>query len=121
MIRYAPVKPARPHRVLEFLTAGSRSPYREWLDGLDMTIRARSQARILRFETGILGDHRAVGDGVCESRVDFGPGYRVYFGVEREKVVVLLGGGDKQTHKRDIRSAKANWKNYLEVSHGKTK
>jgi putative addiction module killer protein len=121
MITYAVVKPARPYQVLEFLTAGSRSPYREWLDGLDMTVRARIQARILRFETGNLGDHRAVGDGVCESRVDFGPGYRVYFGFEREQVVVLLGGGDKRTQKRDIRSAKGNWKNYLEVSHGKTK
>ena len=121
MITYAVVKPARPYQVLEFLTAGSRSAYREWLDGLEMTVRARIQARILRFETGNLGDYRAVGDGVCESRVDFGPGYRVYFGFERAQVVVLLGGGDKRTQKRYIRSAKANWKNYLEVSHGKAK
>ncbi len=121
MIIYEVVKPARPYQILEFLTAGSRSPYREWLDGLDMKVRARIQARILRFETGNLGDYRAVGHGVCESRLDFGPGYRVYFGVERAHVVVLLGGGDKRSQKRDIRSAKANWKNYLEVSHGKTK
>ena len=121
MITYALVKPARPYRVLEFLTAGSRSPYREWLDGLDMKVRARIQARILRFETGNLGDHRAVGDGVFESRLDLGPGYRIYFGLAGEHVLVLLGGGDKRTQKRDIRSAKASWKDYSEVSHGKTK
>lgn len=110
-----------PYQVLEFLTVDLRSPYREWLNGLDVEVRARIQARVLRFETGNLGDHRAVGDGVSESRLDFGPGYRVYFGFAGGTAIVLLGGGDKRTQKRDIRSAKVNWKEYLEVSHGKTK
>jgi putative addiction module killer protein len=93
------VKPARPYQVLEFLTKGVRSPYRQWLDELDMKARARIQARILRFETGNLGDHRAVGDGVWESRLDFGPGYRFYFGFAGGQVIVLLGGGDKRTQR----------------------
>ena len=60
--------------VREYLTADGRNPYREWLDTLDVTPRARIQARVLRFSTGNLGDHKSVGGGVWEARVMFGPG-----------------------------------------------
>ena len=66
--------------VREHLTADGRNPYREWLDTLDVAPRARIQARVLRFSTGNLGDHKSVGGGVWEARVMFGPGYRIYFG-----------------------------------------
>lgn len=66
--------------VREYETADGKVPFREWLATLDPTARARVQARIVRFETGNLGDHRGVGGGVQEARVMFGPGYRVYFG-----------------------------------------
>ena len=66
--------------VREYLTADGKNPYREWLDTLDVTPRARIQARVLRFSTGNLGDHKSVGGGVWEARVMFGPGYRIYFG-----------------------------------------
>ena len=66
--------------VREYLTADGRNPYREWLATLDVTPRARIQARVLRFSTGNLGDHKSVGGVVWEARVMFGPGYRIYFG-----------------------------------------
>ena len=64
--------------IREYLSPDGRSPFRDWLSDLDVPTRARVQARVLRFETGNLGDHKAVGDVVWEARLDFGPGYRLY-------------------------------------------
>ncbi len=66
--------------VREFLTPDGESPYRTWLRELDVAVRARVQARVLRFQMGNLGDHKAVGGSVWEARLPFGPGYRLYFG-----------------------------------------
>jgi putative addiction module killer protein len=68
-------------------------------------VRARVQARVLRFELGNLGDHKSVGSGVWEARLAFGPGYRIYFGKDGESVILLLLGGAKSTQRRDIRHA----------------
>lgn len=68
-----------------------------WLDGLDLSTKARIQARVLRFETGNLGDHKSVGAGVWEARLMWGPGYRVYFGKDGNFIVVLLTGGEKSS------------------------
>lgn len=62
---------------------------------------------------GNLGDCKSIGDGVFELRISFGPGYRVYFGQDGPKVVVLLCGGDKRSQKRDIAKAKLLWMEYL--------
>ena len=105
--------------IREYLSADGRSYFREWLDALDFPVRARIQARIFRFETGNLGDHKSVGRGVREARVMFGPVYRIYFGKESRSVIVLLLGGDKSSQARDIRKAQILWKEYLEVTqHG---
>ena len=79
-----------------------------WLDGLaDRRAADRIAQRIVRVQSGLLGDVKPVGDGVSELRVDHGPGYRVYF-VQRGRVlIVLLCGGDKRTQSRDIERAKA--------------
>jgi putative addiction module killer protein len=88
--------------------------------GLDVVVRARVQARILRFEMGNLGDHKEVGAGVWEARLDFGPGYRVYFGKSGREVVLLLTGGDKKSQTRDIKRAREAWAQYMkERKHGK--
>ena len=93
----------------------------EWLQGLDISAKARIQARILRFEIGYLGDHRSVGGGLREARVMFGPGYRIYFGKEGLSIILLLLGGDKSSQAGDIRKARRLWKEYLEVTqHGTT-
>ena len=108
--------------VREYLTDRGVCPFREWLTGLDVTARARIQARVLRFEAGNLGDHRPVGDGVWEARCDFGPGYRIYFGRAGSAVVLLLLGGNKSTQRADIRRARESWADYLEaINRGKTK
>jgi len=107
------MKASRPFRVREYLTNRGASPFREWLDGLDVTVRARIQARVFRFESGNLGDYKSVGDGVLESRLDFGPGYRLYFGMDEGDLVLLLIGGTKRTQRRDIFQAREYWADYL--------
>ena len=71
------------------------------------------QARVVRFESGNLGDHKGVGDGAQEARVMFGPGYRIYFGQDSSTLVLLLVGGSKGTQAKDIRRAKQYWRDYL--------
>ena len=100
--------------IREYVTALGRSPFRDWLGRLDLGVRARIQARVLRFESGNLGDHRAVGLGVWEARCSFGPGYRIYFAKPGSTIVLLLLGGDKATQRSDIRTAQRYWTDYLE-------
>jgi len=98
--------------IREYLTPNGKSPFREWLEGLDRPVAARIQARIYRFELGNLGDAKGVGDGVFEARFDFGPGYRLYFGRDGGTFIILLCGGDKDTQNKDIRRAKELWADY---------
>lgn len=78
----------------------------QWLDGLqDLRARARVQVRIECLAAGNAGDVKAVGEGVSELRIDYGPGYRVYFTKRSRAVVILLAGGDKRTQASDIRIA----------------
>ena len=83
-----------------------------------MTTKARIQARILRIESGNLGDHKSVGGGVGELRIDFGPGYRVYFGKDGATLILLLIGGDKGSQGKDIKRARALWSEYLKGKGG---
>jgi putative addiction module killer protein len=79
----------------------------QWLDGLrDIKGRSRVLARIERLASGNPGDVKPVGEGVSELRIDYGPGYRVYFVKQGQTVIVLLAGGDKSTQAKDIRTAK---------------
>ncbi|MBE3117737.1 MAG: type II toxin-antitoxin system RelE/ParE family toxin [Planctomycetes bacterium] len=80
--------------------------FAEWLDGLgDVRARARILVRIERFAAGNPGDVKAVGEGVSELRIDYGPGYRVYYKKLGNKLVILLAGGDKSTQEKDIKIA----------------
>ena len=81
--------------------------YAKWFAGLrDRAARGRIVARIERLQWGHFGDARAVGEGVSELRMDFGPGYRIYFTQRGERLVLLLCGGDKDSQSRDIAQAK---------------
>jgi len=77
-----------------------------WLESLDPTTQGRLLYRLTKAETGNLGDVEPVGDGVFEMREHFGPGYRLYFIKEDKRVIVVLGGGDKSTQKKDVAKAK---------------
>ena len=102
--------------VREYQTADGESPFRRWLATLDRPVRARIQARVLRFEAGNLGDHKRVGAGVHEARVMAGPGYRIYFGRDGASLVLLLAGGTKASQAKDVRRAQDYWRDYLERS-----
>ncbi len=89
-------------------------PFEEWLNSLrDIQVRAIIRKRLNRVRLGNLGDSRSVGDGVFELKIDFGPGYRVYFGEQNKSIVVLLCGGDKSTQNKDIKLAQQFWLDYL--------
>lgn len=80
--------------------------FAQWLDGLrDVSARARVQVRIERLAEGNAGDVESVGEGVSELRIDYGPGYRVYFKKHGREVLILLAGGDKRTQSADIKTA----------------
>ena len=98
-----------------YRTPNGQEPFTEWLKPLrDQRTRKRIQARIDRIESGNLGDHRPVGDGVFELRFQFGPGYRIYFGEVDNTIILLLCGGDKSSQYRDIERAKGYWQEYKE-------
>ncbi|MFZ5564402.1 MAG: type II toxin-antitoxin system RelE/ParE family toxin [Thermodesulfobacteriota bacterium] len=80
--------------------------FTDWIDGLhDIRARARILVRIERLAAGNPGDAKAVGEGVAELRIDYGPGYRVYYKRQGQKLIILLAGGDKRTQARDIKTA----------------
>jgi len=87
-------------------------PFSEWLGKLDKRNQARIVKRITRLEDGNFGDYKTVGDGVFELRFFFGSGYRVYYGLDGETLVLLLTGGDKKTQNKDVKTAKQYWKKY---------
>jgi len=85
-------------------------PFEEWFDSLrDMRMQAAVDARLTRIRAGNFGDCKSVGGGVFELRISFGPGLRVYYGLHGQKIVVLIGGGDKSSQSRDIRRAQELW------------
>jgi len=99
--------------VRRYQTADGKTPLTDWLDELrDGQTRARILARLDRLQAGLLGDWDTVGEGVYELRIDFGPGYRVYYGQEGKSLILLLCGGDKRTQAKDIKRAHAYWKDY---------
>lgn len=96
-----------------YQTSVGARPFADWLQGLaDRQARARIDARLARVITGNLGDVRPVGAGVLEMRIDWGPGYRIYFAQVGRVIVLLLCGGDKRSQSRDIEHAKAYFQDF---------
>lgn len=94
-------------------TGDGKQPFTAWLEQLvDAQARAKIQVRLARLASGNFGDHKGVGDGVMELRIDWGPGYRVYLARVGRTVVLLLCGGDKATQQEDIARAKTYLANY---------
>ncbi len=112
-------KATRTRTVLFYQDKNGAEPFTNWLYGLkDSTARRRILARLRRLEQGNFGDCKPVGDGISELRLFFGAGYRVYFGEDKQMIVIILSGGDKASQKTDIKLAKAYWKDFLD--HGTT-
>jgi putative addiction module killer protein len=99
------------HEIREYIEGG-RSPFGDWFDGLDPATAARVDRSIRRMEAGNFGAAKPLREGVFELRLDFGPGYRVYYGLDGKILVILLAGGDKRRQSADIAAAVERWKRY---------
>ena len=98
--------------VLEYLDTNGRSPYAEWFDSLNAQAAAKVAVAVMRIGQGNLSNVKSVGAGIYEYKLDFGPGYRIYFGKDGRHVVILLGGGTKKRQQKDINDAIARWQDY---------
>jgi putative addiction module killer protein len=99
--------------IRRYRTVQGREPFSDWLSDLgDRQAKARILVCLERLELGNVGDCKFVGGGVSELRVDWGPGYRVYFGRDGRSVIVLICGGDKRRQDRDIKRAMELWQDY---------
>ena len=94
--------------IREYIDPRGRSPFAVWFDGLNAPAAAKVATALVRMEHGNLSNAKGVGAGVFEYRIDFGPGYRVYFGKDGDTLVILLGGGTKKRQHRDIEAAQAH-------------
>lgn len=102
-----------PYSIEYCLKPDGRKPFKEWLDDLhDITARQKIRIRLDRVRLGNLGRNRSVGEGVYELKIDYGPGYRVYFGLDGKTVVLLLLGGDKPSQRKDIAQARSYWNDH---------
>ena len=99
-------------QLVEFVNASGVSPFARWREGLDTTTRARVTLAVYRLEVGNFSAAKGAGAGIFELRLDFGPGYRVYFGKDGKKLVILLGGGTKKRQQLDIDAAQKLWREY---------
>src|SRR6266853_5522011 len=105
---------AETFEIREYIEAG-RSPFAEWFDDLDSVTAARVDRYVRRLEAGNFGAAKSLRDGVFELRLDFGPGYRVYYGREGRTIIILLGGGSKRRQDADIAAAIARWRGYKQT------
>ena len=102
-----------PKEVIAYLTEGGNSPFDEWVESLrDNQMISKVNMRLYRVSLGNLGDVKPIGEGVSEMRLQFGPGYRIYFGQQGNRIVVLLCGGDKSTQAKDIKRAQEYWADF---------
>jgi putative addiction module killer protein len=98
--------------LIEYLTAPGRSRFGRWFNGLDPQAAAKITIALARLEQGNFSNVKSVGSGVFEYRIDFGPGYRVYFGREGDTLIILLSGGTKKGQQKDIATAQVDWADY---------
>jgi len=98
--------------IREFVDGRGRSPFAEWFNDLDPVAAARITMVLTRMQLGNLSNVKGVGAGVLERSVDFGPGYRLYFGPDGDKLLILLGGGTKRRQEQDIAAARLRWREY---------
>jgi putative addiction module killer protein len=96
-------------------TYNGHSPFAEWFDELDPVTAARVDRYVRRLEAGNFGAAKSLRGGVFELRLDFGPGYRIYYAREGQTIIILLGGGSKRRQDADIASAFERWQRYKQT------
>ena len=102
-----------------YVAEDGRQPFAEWFADVEPVARAKVARAIARMEQGNLSNVKPIGEGVLEYRLDFGPGYRVYFGRDGDVLVILLTGGTKRRQQRDIEDARAYWQDYKDRKRGR--
>ena len=103
------------HRIGKYRCANGRVPFDEWFNSIkDIKVRARLLKRLDKILLGNLGEWRSLGGGVYELKEHFNRGFRIYYGMENQTLILLLCGGDKSSQVRDIKKAKQYWQEYKE-------
>ncbi len=100
------------NELIEYVRDNGRCPFAEWFKSLDDQSAAKVTTALDRMKAGNFGDYKSVGSGVIERRIHHGPGYRIYFGRDGDKLVVLVGGGTKSRQSSDIKTAQETWAEY---------
>ncbi|MBS1212678.1 MAG: addiction module protein [Proteobacteria bacterium] len=100
--------------IREYLDSNGHSPFAKWFSGLNAPAAAKVATSLVRIEHGNFSNTKGVGAGIFECRIDFGPGYRIYFGKDGDALVILVGGGAKKHQDTDIRTAHERWEDYKE-------
>ena len=105
-------------KTIIYKTKTAKEPFTQWLLDLEQTTRSIIITRLKRVTLGNFGDSKLLksSSGVCELGIDYGSGYRVYFGKQSNTIVILLIGGDKKSQKRDIAKAERYWLDYKEAN-----
>ena len=98
--------------VREYVNERGQSPFARWFDGLNAIAASRVATALARVEAGNLSNVKSVGGGVQEYRIRTGPGFRIYFGRDGDRLIILLGGGTKARQRRDIEDARRLWQDY---------
>ena len=106
--------------IQEYLDTHGRSSFARWFNRLDAQAAAKVVTALVRMEQGNLSNAKSVGAGVLECRIDFGPGYRVYFGRDGDVLIILLGGGTKKRQQKDIKITQDLWQEYRRRKQGET-
>ena len=104
--------------IREYIAENGKSPFATWFNALEAQAAAKVATYLTRIENGNTSNVKSVGRGVSECKIDFGPGFRVYFGREGNLLVILIGGGTKKHQQRDIEKAQAVWQAYKERKKG---
>jgi putative addiction module killer protein len=105
----------------EYLDLAGLNRYRAWFNELDVAAAVKATTALERLAQGNKSSIKSVGQGVSEYRIDFGPGYRIYFGRDGDRLIILLGGGSKKRQNQDITDAKAAWLEYKDRKKGAMK
>jgi putative addiction module killer protein len=101
-----------------YVTSDDTAPFADWFAELDPIASAKVTRAIARMEQGNFSNVKGVGEGVLEYKIDFGPGYRIYFGRDGNAIVILLTGGTKKLQQRDIEAAHDYWRTYKQNKRG---